>query len=66
MPKAISILFGALFTVATAYAATGLLLRAIGVCKRILELDPRHHATQELLAKLYGKPERPRFNWSRT
>lgn len=46
-------------TVATAYAATGLLLRAIGVCKRILELDPRHHATQELLAKLYGRAERP-------
>lgn len=43
--------------VAAAYAATGLLLRAIGVCKRILELDPRHQATQTLLASLYGRPE---------
>lgn len=43
--------------VAKAYAATGLLLRAIGVCKRILELDARHSSTQQLLATLYAKPE---------
>lgn len=43
--------------VAKAYAATGLLLRAIGIGKRILELDPAHRATQELLATLYAKQE---------
>ncbi len=39
---------------ATAYAGSGLLLRAVGICKRILTLDPAHDDTQRLLAELYA------------
>jgi CRP-like cAMP-binding protein len=38
--------------VAGAYAANGLLLKAIAVCKMILQLDPTHTETQHVLASL--------------
>jgi len=41
--------------VAERFARDGLLIKAIAICKTILELDPRHEATQTLLAGLYGK-----------
>jgi CRP-like cAMP-binding protein len=41
--------------VAERFARDGLLIKAIAICKTILELDPRHEATQTLLADLYGK-----------
>lgn len=41
--------------VSGAYAADGLLLKGIAVCKLILQLDPGHSETQRALADLYGK-----------
>jgi cAMP-dependent protein kinase regulator len=41
--------------VAEAYANEGLLLKAIAVCKLILEVDENHTATQSMLAGLYAK-----------
>ena len=41
--------------VAQAYAADGLLLKAIAACKLILEIDESHTATQKMLADLYAK-----------
>jgi CRP-like cAMP-binding protein len=41
--------------VAGAYAADGLLLKSIAVCKIILQLDANHSETQRTLADLYGK-----------
>lgn len=41
--------------VAERFAGDGLLIKAIAICKTILELDPRHGATQAMLADLYGK-----------
>ncbi len=41
--------------VAERFAKDGLLIKAIAICKTILELDPRHEATQAMLAGLYGK-----------
>ncbi len=46
-------------TIARAYAGAGLVLRAIGVCKRVLELDPRHHETLGMLAELCASTGRP-------
>lgn len=40
---------------AGAYAAQGLLFRAIAVCKTILELDPGHTETERALAQLYAR-----------
>ena len=40
-------------SVAGSYAADGLLLKAIAICKVILQLDPTHHETQAILADLY-------------
>lgn len=37
------------------YAVDGLLLKAIAVCKLILEIDPEHRHTQRSLADLYAK-----------
>jgi CRP-like cAMP-binding protein len=37
------------------YAKDGMLLRAIAVCKVILDIDPQYSTTQELLAVLYTK-----------
>jgi cAMP-dependent protein kinase regulator len=45
--------------VAGAYAAQGLLFRAIAICKLILELDPNHDETHRTLAALYAKQELP-------
>lgn len=45
--------------VATAYAEDGLLLKAIAVGKLILSVEPRHTATQEMLADLYSKRRAP-------
>lgn len=45
--------------VAGAYAAEGLLLKAIAVCRVILQIDPEHKETQETLADLYAKKRRP-------
>ncbi|HEY1098893.1 MAG TPA: tetratricopeptide repeat protein, partial [Myxococcota bacterium] len=42
-------------SVAGSYAADGLLLKAIAVCKIILQLDPRHTETQAILADLSTK-----------
>ncbi|HEY1098615.1 MAG TPA: cyclic nucleotide-binding domain-containing protein, partial [Myxococcota bacterium] len=39
---------------AGAYAAQGLLFRAIAVCKTILEIDPAHVETEATLARLYA------------
>ncbi len=36
------------------FAAGGFLLRAIAACKRIVDLDPQHTATQERLAALHA------------
>src|SRR4029079_12751654 len=41
--------------VAEAYANEGLLLKAIAVCKLILEVDDNHTATQAMLVSLYAK-----------
>jgi CRP-like cAMP-binding protein len=41
--------------VAERFARDGLLIKAIAICKTILELDPRHQATQRTLADLYGR-----------
>ncbi|WP_224243128.1 cyclic nucleotide-binding domain-containing protein [Hyalangium gracile] len=46
--------------VAETWARTGWLLRAIAVCKVILQLDPRHTRTQALLASLHARREHPR------
>lgn len=45
--------------VAARFAADGLLLRAIAVCKQILEIDPSHTETQHRLADLYSRRRRP-------
>lgn len=42
---------------AEGYARGGFLLKAIAVCKLILQLDPRHTATQAMLSDLYAKRE---------
>lgn len=42
-------------SVAETYANEGLLLKAIAVCKLILEVDDGHTATQTMLASLYAK-----------
>src|SRR5262249_7205172 len=41
--------------VAHVFAEDGLLLKAIAACKTILELEPSHTATQQMLADLYAK-----------
>ncbi len=41
--------------VADAWARQGLLIKAIAVCKVILELDPGHRDTQQALAGLYAR-----------
>lgn len=41
--------------VAERFARDGLLIKAIAICKTILELDPQHGATQAMLADLYGR-----------
>ena len=41
--------------VAERFARDGLLIKAIAICKTILELDPEHVATQRQLAELYAK-----------
>jgi CRP-like cAMP-binding protein len=41
--------------VADAYARDGLLIKAIAICKVILELDPEHGDTQSMLAGLYAR-----------
>ena len=41
--------------VAEAYANEGFLPKAIAACKVILEIDPKHNATQQVLAGLYAK-----------
>jgi cAMP-dependent protein kinase regulator len=46
--------------IAGAFAAQGLLFRAIGVCKTILELDPTHTETATTLASLYARHEAER------
>lgn len=45
--------------VAEIWAKTGWLLRAIAVCKVILQLDPKHTRTQALLANLHARREQP-------
>jgi CRP-like cAMP-binding protein len=42
-------------SVAGSYAADGLLLKAIAICKLILRLDPAHTETQDVLAALTTK-----------
>ena len=41
--------------VAERFARDGPLIKAIAICKTILELDPRHESTQRTLAQLYGR-----------
>lgn len=41
--------------VAEAYASEGFLPKAIAACKVILEVDPKHTGTQQVLAGLYAK-----------
>jgi cAMP-dependent protein kinase regulator len=45
---------------AETWARTGWLVRAIALCKVILQLDPGHTRTQALLANLHAKREQPR------
>ncbi len=45
---------------AEAWARVGWLLRAIALCKVILQLDPGHTRTQALLASLHARREQPR------
>jgi CRP-like cAMP-binding protein len=42
---------------AEGYAKGGFLLKAIAVCKVVLQIDPKHTATQAVLAELYAKRE---------
>ncbi len=42
---------------AAGYAQGGFLLKAIAVCKVVLQLDAKHTATQAMLAELYAKRE---------
>jgi CRP-like cAMP-binding protein len=42
---------------AEGYAKGGFLLKAIAVCKVVLQIDARHTATQAMLADLYAKRE---------
>ncbi|MCU1281804.1 MAG: putative transcriptional regulator, Crp/Fnr family [bacterium] len=42
---------------AEGYAKGGFLLKAIAVCKVVLQIDPKHTATQATLAELYAKRE---------
>lgn len=42
-------------SVAGSYAADGLLLKAIAICKVILSVDPAHVETQTVLADLYAR-----------
>jgi CRP-like cAMP-binding protein len=42
-----------------AYAKTGLILKAIAVCKIILGIDPRNSHTQELLDSFYAAQRKP-------
>ncbi|HZI04302.1 MAG TPA: nuclease PIN, partial [Archangium sp.] len=42
-------------SVADGWARQGWLLRAIAMCKVILQLDPRHGRTQQRLAELYAR-----------
>jgi CRP-like cAMP-binding protein len=41
--------------VADRFARDGLLIKAIAICKTILELDPEHDETQQALADLYSR-----------
>src|SRR5512145_907925 len=41
--------------VADRFARDGLLIKAIAICKSILELDPQHGETQGALADLYAR-----------
>lgn len=41
--------------VADAYARDGLLIKAVAVCKVVLEIDPGHQETQRTLADLYAR-----------
>ena len=47
-------------SVAETWARTGWLMRAIALCKLILQLDPGHTRTQALLANLHARREQPR------
>ncbi|MBK8013962.1 MAG: cyclic nucleotide-binding domain-containing protein [Deltaproteobacteria bacterium] len=46
-------------TVAVAYATDGFLLKAIAICKMILQIDDRHNDTQNMLAELYAARRTP-------
>ena len=48
----------ALVAAAGVYAHNGFLLKAIAVCKVVLQLDPGHTATQARLAELYARRDR--------
>jgi hypothetical protein len=41
--------------VADRFARDGLLIKAMAICKTILELDPQHVETQQALAELYSR-----------
>src|SRR5512137_1394789 len=41
--------------VAERFARDGLLIKAIAICKTVLELDPAHDLTQHRLADLYAR-----------
>jgi CRP-like cAMP-binding protein len=43
--------------VADAFARDGLLIKAVAICKVILELDPEHGDTQSMLAALYARKQ---------
>jgi cAMP-dependent protein kinase regulator len=45
--------------VAGRYAVDGQLLKAIAICKNILNLEPTHTATQKILADLYARHRGP-------
>ncbi|HUK66846.1 MAG TPA: cyclic nucleotide-binding domain-containing protein [Anaeromyxobacteraceae bacterium] len=45
--------------VADRYAANGQLIKAVAICKVILEIEPAHHAMQAALASLYARRSSP-------
>jgi CRP-like cAMP-binding protein len=45
---------------AVAFGKQGSLLKAIATCTRILEIEPNHDATQQMLATLHAKHDQPR------
>src|SRR5690242_3832519 len=44
---------------AASWARRGFVLKAVALCKIILQIEPRHERTQQLLAELYARQQGP-------